>query len=144
MSSGCHCRKRVGREWKKQNRLKLIRESFLKAVWVSVRQKREQGRDGWRRKERVSRDGGGWVLGSVRTDHPSQSGTHGEKVGDTRFLSPCSQDVDGVFLSKMELEGKLEAQREYICFLRHLFEEVRICQGQGGQREGTGQAGSLW
>ncbi|XP_046500442.1 keratin, type II cytoskeletal 78 [Equus quagga] len=33
------------------------------------------------------------------------------------------KDVDGVFLSKMELEGKLEAQREYICFLRHLYEE---------------------
>ncbi|XP_058414153.1 keratin, type II cytoskeletal 78 [Diceros bicornis minor] len=33
------------------------------------------------------------------------------------------KDVDGVFLSKMELKGKLEALREYICFLRHLYEE---------------------
>lgn len=33
------------------------------------------------------------------------------------------KDVDEVFLSKMELEGKLEALREYICFLRRLYEE---------------------
>lgn len=34
------------REWKKQNWLGLIREGFLKAVSVSVRRKREQGRAG--------------------------------------------------------------------------------------------------
>uniref|UniRef100_A0A8C3WEM0 Keratin 78 n=1 Tax=Catagonus wagneri TaxID=51154 RepID=A0A8C3WEM0_9CETA len=33
------------------------------------------------------------------------------------------KDVDRVFLSKMELEGKLEALQEYICFLRRLYEE---------------------
>ncbi|KAF6339631.1 keratin 78 [Rhinolophus ferrumequinum] len=33
------------------------------------------------------------------------------------------KDVDDVFLSKMELDGKLEALREYICFLRRLYEE---------------------
>ncbi|KAL2776369.1 keratin, type II cytoskeletal 78 isoform 2, partial [Daubentonia madagascariensis] len=33
------------------------------------------------------------------------------------------KDADGVFLSKMELEGKLAALREYICFLKHLYEE---------------------
>ncbi|XP_029809980.1 keratin, type II cytoskeletal 78 [Suricata suricatta] len=33
------------------------------------------------------------------------------------------KDVDGVFLSKMELEGKLESLQEYFCFLRHLYEE---------------------
>ncbi|XP_019579931.2 keratin, type II cytoskeletal 78 [Rhinolophus sinicus] len=33
------------------------------------------------------------------------------------------KDVDEVFLSKMELDGKLEALREYICFLRRLYEE---------------------
>uniref|UniRef100_A0A8D0U0E5 IF rod domain-containing protein n=1 Tax=Sus scrofa TaxID=9823 RepID=A0A8D0U0E5_PIG len=33
------------------------------------------------------------------------------------------KDVDGVFLSKMELEGKLKALKEYICFLRRLYEE---------------------
>ncbi|XP_049739180.1 keratin, type II cytoskeletal 78 [Elephas maximus indicus] len=33
------------------------------------------------------------------------------------------KDVDVVFLSKMELKGKLEALREYICFLRRLYEE---------------------
>ncbi|XP_011727171.2 keratin, type II cytoskeletal 78 isoform X1 [Macaca nemestrina] len=33
------------------------------------------------------------------------------------------KDADGVFLSKMELEGKLETLREYICFLKHLNEE---------------------
>ncbi|KAM6214302.1 keratin, type II cytoskeletal 78 [Rhynchocyon petersi] len=33
------------------------------------------------------------------------------------------KDVDGVFLSKMELEGKLEALREHICFLKHLYQE---------------------
>uniref|UniRef100_A0A2I3HHX9 Keratin 78 n=1 Tax=Nomascus leucogenys TaxID=61853 RepID=A0A2I3HHX9_NOMLE len=33
------------------------------------------------------------------------------------------KDVDGVFLSKMELEGKLETLREYLYFLKHLNEE---------------------
>ncbi|XP_054446735.1 keratin, type II cytoskeletal 78 [Pteronotus mesoamericanus] len=33
------------------------------------------------------------------------------------------KDVDEVFLSKMELDGKLESLRQYICFLRHLYEE---------------------
>ncbi|EPY82990.1 keratin, type II cytoskeletal 78 [Camelus ferus] len=33
------------------------------------------------------------------------------------------KDVDEVFLSKMELEGKLKALSEYICFLRRLYEE---------------------
>lgn len=47
-------------------------------------------------------------------------------------LSSRPQDVDGVFLSKMELEGKLESLQEYFCFLRHLYEEVRIYQVQGG------------
>ncbi|XP_036310767.1 keratin, type II cytoskeletal 78 [Pipistrellus kuhlii] len=33
------------------------------------------------------------------------------------------KDVDEVFMSKMELEGKLESLREHICFLRRLYEE---------------------
>nr|XP_020015827.1 keratin, type II cytoskeletal 78 [Castor canadensis] len=33
------------------------------------------------------------------------------------------KDVDAVFLSKMELEGKLESLREYFCFLKRLYEE---------------------
>ncbi|XP_012660944.1 keratin, type II cytoskeletal 78 [Otolemur garnettii] len=33
------------------------------------------------------------------------------------------KDVDGVFLSKMELEGKLAALGEYTCFLKRLYEE---------------------
>ncbi|XP_045685700.1 keratin, type II cytoskeletal 78 isoform X2 [Phyllostomus hastatus] len=33
------------------------------------------------------------------------------------------KDVDEVFLSKMELDGKLDTLREYICFLRRLYEE---------------------
>ncbi|XP_037371266.1 keratin, type II cytoskeletal 78 [Talpa occidentalis] len=33
------------------------------------------------------------------------------------------KDVDGAFLSKMELEEKLKSLREYICFLRRLYEE---------------------
>ncbi|XP_057559341.1 keratin, type II cytoskeletal 78 isoform X2 [Hippopotamus amphibius kiboko] len=33
------------------------------------------------------------------------------------------KDADGAFLSKMELEGKVEVLREYICFLRRLYEE---------------------
>nr|XP_015093630.1 keratin, type II cytoskeletal 78 [Vicugna pacos] len=33
------------------------------------------------------------------------------------------KDVDEVFLSKTELEGKLKALSEYICFLRRLYEE---------------------
>ncbi|KAM5289213.1 keratin, type II cytoskeletal 78 isoform 1-T1 [Ctenodactylus gundi] len=33
------------------------------------------------------------------------------------------KETDGVFLSKMELEGQLEALREYFCFLKRLYEE---------------------
>ncbi|XP_048206350.1 keratin, type II cytoskeletal 78 [Perognathus longimembris pacificus] len=33
------------------------------------------------------------------------------------------KDVDGVFLGKLELEGKLESLRDYFCFLKHLYEE---------------------
>ncbi|XP_076966899.1 keratin, type II cytoskeletal 78 isoform X2 [Tamandua tetradactyla] len=33
------------------------------------------------------------------------------------------KEVDEVFLSKMELDGKLEELREYICFLKRLYEE---------------------
>ncbi|XP_042554917.1 keratin, type II cytoskeletal 78 [Dipodomys spectabilis] len=33
------------------------------------------------------------------------------------------KDVDGVFLSKLELEGKLESLRDYFCFLKCLYEE---------------------
>ncbi|XP_004711409.1 keratin, type II cytoskeletal 78 [Echinops telfairi] len=33
------------------------------------------------------------------------------------------KDVDEAFLGKMELEGKLEVLREYVCFLRRLYEE---------------------
>lgn len=41
----------------------------------------------------------------------------------------------------MDLEGKLESLREYICFLTRLYEEVRTCDGQGEMAGGTG---SLW
>lgn len=61
--------------------------------------------------------------------------------GGTWFLSSCPQDVDGVFLSKMELEGKLASLREYICFLRQLYEEVRVCQVQGGLLRAGGSEG---
>ncbi|KAI5931550.1 Keratin, type II cytoskeletal 78 [Manis javanica] len=40
-----------------------------------------------------------------------------------KFLSSCPQDVDDFFQSKMELESNLEALREYICFLKRLYEE---------------------
>lgn len=30
----------------------------------------------------------------------------------------------------MEMESKVEDLKEYICFLKHLYEEVRILQGQ--------------
>ncbi|KAB0359123.1 hypothetical protein FD754_003279 [Muntiacus muntjak] len=33
------------------------------------------------------------------------------------------KDADGVFLSKMEMESKVEDLKEYICFLKHLYEE---------------------
>ncbi|XP_021569225.1 keratin, type II cytoskeletal 78 isoform X2 [Carlito syrichta] len=33
------------------------------------------------------------------------------------------KDADGVFLSRMELQAKLETLREYICFLKRLYEE---------------------
>ncbi|XP_006883936.1 PREDICTED: keratin, type II cytoskeletal 78 [Elephantulus edwardii] len=33
------------------------------------------------------------------------------------------KDVDAVFLSKMELESRMEALREYICFLKRLYQE---------------------
>uniref|UniRef100_G1U9G5 Keratin 78 n=1 Tax=Oryctolagus cuniculus TaxID=9986 RepID=G1U9G5_RABIT len=42
------------------------------------------------------------------------------------------KDVDAVFLSKMELEGKLEALRGHLSFLRRLYEEeLGQFQGQG-------------
>ncbi|KAI4546615.1 hypothetical protein MG293_003170 [Ovis ammon polii] len=40
------------------------------------------------------------------------------------------KDADGVFLSKMEMESKVKDLKEYICFLKHLYEEVRILHGQ--------------
>lgn len=64
-------------------------------------------------------------------------------MGDAWFLSPCPQDVDEVFQSKMDLEGKLESLREYVCFLTRLYEEVRTREEQGEMTEGTGWAGSL-
>lgn len=67
-----------------------------------------------------------------------------EGVRDARFLSPCPQDVDEVFQSKMDLEGRLESLREYVCFLTRLYEEVRTCEEQGEVTEGTGWTGSLW
>uniref|UniRef100_A0A452G5E2 Keratin 78 n=1 Tax=Capra hircus TaxID=9925 RepID=A0A452G5E2_CAPHI len=33
------------------------------------------------------------------------------------------KDADGVFLSKMEMESKVKDLKEYICFLKHLYEE---------------------
>lgn len=48
----------------------------------------------------------------------------------------CPQDVDGVFQSKMDLEGNLESLREHICFLTRLYEEVRTCEEQGKLRKG--------
>lgn len=39
-------RERVEREWKKQNWLGFIREGFLKVVWASFRQERDQSRAG--------------------------------------------------------------------------------------------------
>ncbi|KAL4839665.1 hypothetical protein H8958_006444 [Nasalis larvatus] len=48
---------------------------------------------------------------------------HRESHGSLRDPLLLLQDADGVFLSKMELEGKLETLREYICFLKHLNEE---------------------
>lgn len=48
----------------------------------------------------------------------------------------CPQDVDEVFQSKMDLEGNLESLREHICFLTHLYEEVRTREEQGKLRKG--------
>ncbi|XP_004872757.1 keratin, type II cytoskeletal 78 [Heterocephalus glaber] len=43
--------------------------------------------------------------------------------------------ADGTFLSKMELEGKLEALKEFFCFLTQLYEEERNqLQTQGSDR----------
>lgn len=55
----------------------------------------------------------------------------------------CPQDVDGVFQSKMDLEGNLESLREHICFLTRLYEEVRTCEEQGKLRKGDRWTGSL-
>lgn len=69
--------------------------------------------------------------------------------GGIWLLSSCPQDVDGVLSSKMELEGKVEALKEYICFLRRLYEEVWITKGRSdglpgaGGREGRGQGGQV-
>ncbi|XP_008838186.1 keratin, type II cytoskeletal 78 [Nannospalax galili] len=38
-------------------------------------------------------------------------------------LVVLKKDVDEVFLSKMDLGGKLESLREYVCFLKRLYEE---------------------
>lgn len=37
-------------------------------------------------------------------------------------------------MSKMDLEGKLESLREYVCFLRRLYEEVRSCVEKRGRK----------
>ncbi|XP_007947736.1 keratin, type II cytoskeletal 78 [Orycteropus afer afer] len=55
-----------------------------------------------------------------KAKYEQEAYTHATVENDFVVLK---KDVDGVFLSKMELEGKLEALREYICFLRHLYEE---------------------
>ncbi|KAM7115020.1 keratin, type II cytoskeletal 78 [Molossus nigricans] len=47
---------------------------------------------------------------------------HQRAVVENDFMV-LKKDVDQVFLSKMELEGKLEVLREYTCFLRRLYEE---------------------
>ena len=80
-----------------------------------------------------------WVgVGQCVNRTPEPEWAHREEEGDTWFLSPCPQDVDEVFFSKMELEGKLDTLREYICFLRRLYEEVRMCQGQKWCLQGQG------
>lgn len=119
---------RVGREWKKQNWLRVIREGFLKAVWVSVRQKGEQGGAGLE-EERVGLRGELWMsIGQCATRIPEPEWDPQAGSGSTWLLSSCPQDADGVFLSQMELEGTLESLQGYFCFLRHLYEEVRIHQ----------------
>lgn len=42
----------------------------------------------------------------------------------------------------MELEATLKALREFFCFLKRLYEEVRLCRGQAGAVKGTGCAGA--
>lgn len=79
----------------------------------------EAGRDLWRCD--------GWELSSGCTELWSWFRAHKEQMVATWILSPCFQEVDGAFWSKMELEGKLESLRELFCFLTHLYEEVRIC-----------------
>jgi hypothetical protein len=84
---------------------------------------------GWRRKGWVFRNTGGLVLSNGYIELLSQCRACQEKVRGAWILCRCLQDVDAVFLSKMELEGKLESLREYFCFLKRLYEEVRLCQG---------------
>lgn len=43
-----------------------------------------------------------------------------------------------MFLSKMELEDRHESLRVYINFLKHLYEEVRLGQGQLELGQGAG------
>ncbi|XP_062930960.1 keratin, type II cytoskeletal 78 [Cynocephalus volans] len=47
---------------------------------------------------------------------------HKHATVDNDFVV-LKKDVDGVFLCKMKLDGKLEVLREHICFLKRLYEE---------------------
>ncbi|XP_047407481.1 keratin, type II cytoskeletal 78 isoform X2 [Sciurus carolinensis] len=55
-----------------------------------------------------------------KTKYEKEAHKHATVENDFVVLK---KDVDGVFLSKMELEGKLEALKEYFCFLKRLYEE---------------------
>ena len=118
-------------------------------VWVSVRQKREQGRAGMGEEGMGAGDGHGVGVGQCVNRTPGSEWDPQRGSGGIWLLSSCPQDVDGVLSSKMELEGMVEALKEYICFLRHLYEEVRITKGRSdglpgaGGREGRGQVGRL-
>lgn len=100
-------------------------------MWVNGRQKKEQGKAGLREEGMGAGEGHrGVCAGQCVNRTPGSDRDPQRGCGGTWFLSFCPQDADGVLLSKMEMESKVEDLKEYICFLKHLYEEVRILQGQ--------------
>nr|XP_004649931.2 keratin, type II cytoskeletal 78 [Jaculus jaculus] len=55
-----------------------------------------------------------------KAKYEQEAHTHFTVQNDFMILK---KDVDEAFLSKMELEGKLESLQEHICFLKRLYEE---------------------
>ncbi|XP_024592532.1 keratin, type II cytoskeletal 78 [Neophocaena asiaeorientalis asiaeorientalis] len=93
--------------------------SFFEACLVQLRKQLEQ-----LQRERVSLDA---ELKSCQYQQEEYKANYEREAHRCATLEKdfvvLKKDVDGVLSSKMELEGKVEALKEYICFLRRLYEE---------------------